>query len=117
MPKKGKNYKEYISSCKPENKPVFENLFTTLNKALPDHDLSMRYGFPLLDGYGKVGFDERAGYVVIYFHHFDLKVTVDNYSSELGDYKLEKESLRYKEASQIPVEIICKIADELFNKK
>lgn len=115
MAKDEMTLESYMNNVSEGNKQILMDLFTQAQKKLPNHSLSMKYKFPLLDGYGKFGIAEKSGYIALYFHHEKLASIVQKYHDKLGNYKIEKESIRYKKASDIPISQILIIIDELFN--
>jgi hypothetical protein len=108
------SFESYMNKVSEANRTILTDLFEKAKKILPKHSLSMKYGFPLLDGYGKFGFAEKSGYVALYFHHHRLSNIIEQHSDRLGKYKLKKESLHYKSASDIPIDEILTVIDELF---
>ncbi len=115
MAKTSLTFESYMKNVSEPNKQALMDLFTQARKILPHHSLSMKYKFPLLEGYGKFGVAEKSGYIALYFHHSRLATIVEKYHDKLGSYKLEKESLRYKKAADIPIPQVLLVIDELFN--
>jgi hypothetical protein len=108
------SFESYINNVSEANRTILTELFEKAKKNLPEHSLSMKYGFPLLDGYGKFGFAEKSGYIALYFHHYRLSEVVKQHSDRLGKYKLKKESLHYENASDIPIDEILTVIDVIF---
>jgi hypothetical protein len=115
MAKAEMTLESYMTNVSEGNKQILMDLFRQVQKILPNHTLSMKYKFSILDGYGKFGLAEKSGYIALYFHHDKLTTVVEKYHNELGNYKIEKESLPYKKASDIPIPQLLVIIDELFN--
>ncbi len=109
-------YDTYMSNLDEANRVVLGELFTRAKAILPNHSVNMKYGFPLLDGFGKFGFAQKASGITLYFHHHQLAEVVAKYHTKLGQYKLDKESIKYKKAAEIPLEQILEIIKELFTE-
>jgi len=112
--KRAESPQAYFGGCQEANRETLERVFSEAREALPGHGISMKYGFPLLDGHGKFGVAERSGGIVFYFHHDGLADAVERARPVLGPFKLEKESLRYRKATDIPVAAVVALARELF---
>ena len=113
MAKKADSPEGYFEWCKAENRELLGRLFEKAREALPGCEVSMKYGFPLLDGHGKFGVAERSDGIALYFHHDKLADAVERARQALGPYRLEKESLRYRKAADVPVDAVVELAREL----
>ena len=114
MPKGAESPHAYFAGCREGNRETLCRLFTKAHEALPAHEISMRYGFPLLDGHGKFGVAERSDGIAVYIHHDKLSNAVERAGPSLGPFRLAKESLRYRKATDIPVDTVVALARELF---
>ena len=114
MARRAETPQAYFAGCREVNRETLRRVFSKAREALPGHGISMKYGFPLLDGHGKFGVAERADGIALYFHHDKLADAVARARSALGPFVLEKESLRYKRATDIPVAAVIALARELF---
>ncbi len=114
MVKKEIDVDQYIDSLDDKTKKVFMELRHLAKTKLIEHKETMRYGFPVYDGIGKFGFAVREKNISLYFHHNKIAEKVEKYSGLLGKYNFSKDTLRYKQVDDIPLETIGEILEELF---
>lgn len=107
-------YREYMEKIGDSDRDVLIDLFERAGKTLQGFTLSMKYKFPLWDGNGKFGIAYRGKYIALYFHHEKLAEYVETLRDELGPFTLSGEGLRYKRASDIPVNGILELLLRLF---
>lgn len=109
------NFEEYKHSLASDDEiKLVEKLRHIALKHLPSFMETFKYGFPVYDGKGKYGFAIKSNYVSIYFHHNKLLESIKKYKIELGKFTFGKDTLRFRNISDVPLDIIEKIIIDLF---
>lgn len=103
---------EYINVIPLERKEIVVRLISIVKEYFPQIKGNMEYKMPSFSPVCAIA--SQKNYVSFYVHQYDL---INKYREELGNLKVGKSCIRFKNMEQLPEKTIRKILSEIRSKK